>query len=389
MRYSFLKNTSLFVLLLSLLISGCKKDISDRVDLDDNWLISDYLTIDVNNLPNYANQDMPDHYRGPNIDAQDNTPVDNPITDEGATLGRVLFYDTNLSLNGTVSCASCHKQSNGFTDPEVLSIGFQGGLTGAHSMRLGNARYYQGNAMFWDKRAATLEEQTTMPIQDGTEMGFTAAIGGMDSLIHRMQGLVYYPVLFYEAFGSNEITEDKMQKAIAQFVRSMSSTDSKFDEGLAEVFTPGQPGGGANVPFPNFTAEENEGKSLFINPPNAGGLGCAGCHTPPTFSLIGNSRSNGLDQGETTTFKSPSLKNIAATGPYMHDGRFNTLEEVVQHYSNGIQDGPALDGRLRGPGGQPLRLNLSQDQINAVVAFLGTLNDNSLNTDPKFSDPFK
>lgn len=389
MRIPFLKNTILLASLLLLIGTGCEKDINNRLDLDDNWLIRDYLNIDVNNLPNYANQDFPAHYRGPVIDGQDNTPANNPITDAGATLGRVLFYDTNLSLNGTVACASCHRQEDGFNDPARFSRGFDGGLTGAHSMRLGNTRYYAADEMFWDRRAATLEEQTTMPIQDGTEMGFTEAMGGMDSLIRKMQRLVYYPVLFYEAFGTNEITENKMQLALAQFVRSMVSTDSKFDQGLAQVFTPGAPGGGVNAPFPNFSALENEGKSLFVNPPGAGGLGCAGCHAPPTFSLVANSLSNGLDPGETTFFKAPSLKNVALSGTFMHDGRFNTLEQVIRHYSDGIQPGPALDNRLSRPDGQPLHLNLDQGQIDALVAFLETLTDDSLNADPKFSDPFK
>ncbi|MEZ5057259.1 MAG: cytochrome c peroxidase [Saprospiraceae bacterium] len=374
MNTNAFKNLIPVLFLLPFFMVSCDRDIDPRLELDENWLINNYLDIDLDNLPNFANPTLPPFYNGPNVQGVDNTPNDNPTTDAGATLGRVLFYDKQLSINGTIACASCHKQSNGFTDAEVLSIGFEGGLTGAHSMRLANARYYGGDNMFWDKRAATLEEQTTMPIQDGTEMGFTAAMGGMDSLITRMRRLPYYAVLFARAFNTPEITEDHIQKALAQFVRSMVSTGSKFDEGYAQVFNPGQPGAGLNNPFPNFTAEENQGKNLFINPPQAGGLGCAGCHQPPTFSLNANSLSNGLDQGETTIFKSPSLKNTSMTGPYMHDGRFSTLQQGHGAlFKRSSRNGPALDQRLRTPNGQPLRLNLNQQQIDAVIAFLGTL----------------
>ena len=134
------------------------------------------------------------------------------------------------------------------------------------------------------------------------------------------------------------------------------------------------------------------GKQLYFTPPPQGGAGCAGCHNGTTFALAANSQNNGLDADETIIFKSPSLKNIAVTGPYMHDGRFATLEEVVEHYNSGIQMGPTLDNRLRVPtpnGQQPLRLNLSQAEKDALVAFLKTLTDEALLGDEKFSDPFK
>lgn len=150
-----------------------------------------------------------------------------------------------------------------------------------------------------------------------------------------------------------------------------------------------RPDRGLNAPFPVLTAQENRGKQLFLQPPPAGGAGCQACHTAPTFALVGNSRSNGLDAGETRVFKAPSLKGVAVTGPYMHDGRFATLAQVVDHYVSGIQNGPALDQRLRGPGGQPQRLPLTADDKAALVAFLGTLTDNTVAADKRFSDPFK
>ncbi|TNE69310.1 MAG: cytochrome-c peroxidase [Bacteroidetes bacterium] len=372
-----------------LAMTSCSKDPEPTViPPDANTIIGKYLNLNINQLPNYANPGYPVHYSN-NILANDNAPSINRVTDAGAVLGRVLFYDKNLSRNNSVACASCHIQEKGFTDDQTFSEGFDGGLTGAHSMRLGNTNFYTGDRMFWDKRAIDLEDQSTMPIKDHTEMGFDDSVGGIDSLLRKMKALEYYPILFEQAFGTTDITEDRMQRAIAQFVRSMVSTDSKFDRGFAQVFNPAAPGAGDGAPFPNFTPQENQGKALFLSPPNAGGAGCAGCHQPPTFALNANSLSNGLDLGETTVFKAPTLKNIGLTGPYMHDGRFATLEEVVEHYNSGIQPGPALDNRLRNPVGQPLRLNLTANQKQALVAFLQTLSDETLITDSRFADPFK
>jgi cytochrome c peroxidase len=378
--------------ILFLAFSSCRdvdsEEIDDIVDVVVDDEFADYLNLDLNDLADYGT-DWPEYYDADVFDL-DNTPVGNEISSEGATLGRVLFYDKRLSINNEISCASCHQQGNGFTDDPQFSLGFNGvDVTGAHSMRLGNARFYEGIDFFWDRRAASLEEQTTMPIQDAVEMGFDASNGGMDSLIRKMEALVYYPVLFELAFGSEEITEERMQLAMAQFIRSMASVGSEFDEGYSSVFGPG-PGNNIGQDFPNFTALENQGKQIFLDPIPAGGAGCAGCHQPPTFSLDGNSRSNGLDAGETTIFKSPSLKNIGLSEALMHDGRFTTLLEVVEHYNSGIQVGPALDPRLTepGPGSDPVELNLTDTEKQALVAFMETLTDFDLISDPRFSDPF-
>lgn len=393
MKIILLKNNLLVALFGVLIVAGlanCQRDedVLPQPVPTDAEIIRKYLNLDLTNPPNYASPAYPAHYDA-NVRANDNAPSINRVTNAGAMLGRVLFYDKNLSRNNTVACASCHQQAFGFTDPKVLSEGFQGGLTGKHSMRLANTNFYAGDRMFWDKRAVDLEEQTTMPIQDVTEMGFDAASGGIDSLIRKLQGLEYYPVLFKNAFGSPEISEEKLQRALAQFVRSMVSAGSKFDAGFAQVFNPGQPGAGVGAPFPNYTQQENTGKNLFLAPPAQGGAGCAGCHQPPTFALAPNSQSNGLNANETIVFKSPSLKNVGVGGPFMHDGRFATLEQVVEHYNSGIQPGPALDNRLRQPNGQPLRLNLTANQKSALVAFLNTLTDDSLLSDEKFGDPFQ
>ena len=347
------------------------------------------LTVNLNALPNYAAPTWPAHYDAAVI-GQNNAPPGNPVTDRGATLGRVLFHDRQLSINAAVSCASCHQRTNSLTDSERFSVGFNAvDRTDTHSMRLGNSRFYLPGTAFWDKRASTIEAQSTQPIQNAVEMGFDAAHGGITALITRMNGLRYYPELFRFVFGDTVITEDRMQRAIAQYVRSVVSTDSRFDQGFVRAYNPQLPDRGLNAPFINYTAEENRGKVIFLTAPQQGGGGCAACHAAPSFALAGNSRSNGLDANETRVFKSPSLKGVAVTGPYMHDGRFSTLEQVVEHYVSGVQLGPALDNKLRLPTGAPLRLQLNVADKAALVAFMRTLTDTSLVTDPKFGSPFR
>ncbi len=351
--------------------------------------IATYTTLDLTALPSYAQASYPIHYDAQAL-AGDNQPATNGITDLGATLGRVLFHDKRLSVGDTVSCASCHQQALGFGDSATFSTGFQPGLvTGAHSMRLHNARFYTPGTMFWDKRAATLEAQTTQPIQSSVEMGFDAAHGGMPALITKMGALPYYPELFKAVYGDSAITEARMQKALAQYVRSMVSTHSRWDEGAALTYDPTLPGKGVASPKPTFTASENRGQQLFVTGKADGGAGCVICHTAPTFALAGNSLSNGLTAGETRIFKSPSLKGVSDVGPYMHDGSKATLMDVIDHYDHGIQEGPALDPRLRGPNGLPQRLNLSASDKQALVDFLRTLQDPTLDSDPRFTSPFK
>lgn len=346
---------------------------------------------DVLNLPatyyNYSNPDLPDHFTGRQVSNIDNTPGNNPVTNEGATLGRVLFYDVRLSANNSISCASCHVQENGFSDPDQFSTGFAGGLTGRNSMGLANARYYDNGRFFWDERAATLEDQVLGPIQDPVEMGME-----LDDLVAKLQSETYYEVLFEDAFGSSEVTSDRISLALSQFVRSMVSYESRYDEGLAQV------GGDEDDDFPNFTALENRGKDLFFS----GRTQCSNCHETHTFSGD-QARNNGLDaqlsdfgvggvtgrMQDNGEFKTGSLRNIALTAPYMHDGRFETLREVVEFYNTGIQNSPELDNRLRGPGGNGVRrMNLNPQEIDALVAFMETLTDPSFIADEKFSNPF-
>ena len=349
----------------------------------------DYMNL---NLPSHFINNVPGQPLPTSVNGIDNTPADNPITNDGATLGRVLFYDKKLSANGTISCASCHKQDKGFSDDEVLSIGFDGGTTGRHSMTLINSRYYQRGRFFWDERAATLEEQVLMPFQDPVEMGMT-----IEQVVSTVQEQEYYPELFEKAFGSTEITSDKISKALAQFVRSIVSYSSKYDQGRASSTSPG-----AN--FANFTAEENLGKNLFFQTiPNGGGA-CFGCHTTEAFvSANPGPQNNGLDLVSTTDlgagavytnpifegrFKTSTLRNIELTAPYMHDGRFATLEEVVEHYNSGIQAHPTLSPALTDDNGNPVRLNFTEAEKAALVAFLKTLTDNTVSDEVKWSNPF-
>ncbi len=350
--------------------------------------VTAFLTLDMNALPNFAAPSYPVHYDAA-VMGRENSGA-NPVTNIGAALGGVLFHDRQLSVNGTVSCASCHQQADGFTDRARFSVGFDGvRRTDMHSMRLANARFQPDAGFFWDRRAATLEAQATEPIRNAVEMGFDSSVGGMDSLLRRMRTLPYYPELFRAAFGDSLITEDRMQRALAQYMRSIVSTRSRWDDEYARVYSLTVPNRGLNLNLAGLSAAENRGRQLFFDPPPQGGAGCAGCHSAPTFALAVGVRGNGLDAGEVIAFKSPSLKNVAVRGPYMHDGRFETLEAVVEHYASGVRLGPALDQRLRGGNGQPLRLNLTAADKAALVAFLGTLTDSVLLSDPKFGNPFR
>jgi cytochrome c peroxidase len=395
MNFKIILQVSLFYLI----IFSCSSNNTTTNEPEDNTIIpvdlSSYFTVDFNALPNYANQDIPNYI------TKDNTPASNPITDQGAILGRILFYDTNLSSNNTVACASCHVQSEAFGDANTASTGINGSKA-RHSMRLVNNRFANGNAFFWDKRAATLEIQTTQPIQDHIEMGFSGEDGDLsfDDLIVKLENIPYYSVLFSNAFGTETITEDRIQQVLAQFVRSIQSFDSKYDEGRMLVAN-------NNQPFPNFSALENSGKNLFTQPPvfnNTGmringGVGCAGCHQAPEFDVDPNSLNNGVigtigQLGtDLTNTRAPSLRDLVkqngtTNGGFMHNGAFEELIEVVNHYNEIDPTGNNnLDPRLR-PGGNAQQLNMNLDEKNALVAFMETLTGEDIYTNPKWSNPF-
>ena len=391
-----------FLVILVLSMTSCSHHHGDSTDISpiEEVLLADLPSGTTSVVPvlptpafEYVNIALPAHFRVANGRGQnavvntDNTPRTNPLTNDGATLGRVLFYDNNLSFNRTTACASCHNQSQSFTDSNRLSKGFLGGLTRRHSMSLANARYFQSGRFFWDERAATLETQVLMPFQDATEMGMTLPL-----VVERIREQTYYPALFQKAFGTTTITADLTARALAQFVRSMVSANSKYDVGRSRVAT-------VNTDFPNFTASENNGKRLFLS----GRGNCSGCHATEAH-IANNPTNNGVDAVSTTdlgvfettrrpqdlgAFKVPSLRDIAVTAPYMHDGRFSTLEQVVEHYNSGIRPHTNLDRRLRDNRGQPIRMNLSQQEKQDLVAFLRTLTDLSFLNDVKFSNPFR
>lgn len=344
--------------------------------------------IDFAQVANYTAPPLPAYF-DETVAALDNSPASNPIDDRVATLGRVLFHDLRLSTNNRASCATCHQQRFGFTDPMRFSNGIStAGTTDFHAMRLGNLRYWRPGTAFWDRRAANAEAQASQPLHSLVEMGWGGPAGDIEALIRKMAATTYYPDLFAWAFGSATITEPRIQQALAQFVRAMVSHTSRWDTGYARVFSPTAPNRALDVDLPNFTPQENRGRHLFMTDVGAGGAGCASCHRPPTFALAADARSNGLDAGETRLFKAPSLRNVGLTGPYMHDGRFATLAEVVDFYASGVSDGPALDPRLR-QGRAPRRPSLSAADRAALVAFLMTLDDPVLTTDPRFGDPFR
>jgi cytochrome c peroxidase len=330
----------------------------------------------------YADVALPAHFNTPNAQKFDNTPKDNPVTNAGATLGRVLFYDTRLSANDTVACGSCHVQSHAFVDPNRASRGFNGGMTDRHAMNLVNLRYDPRARFFWDERGGNLESMVLMPAVNHLEMGQDLkqlpAILGRDPR---------YAPLFRAAFGDATITTDRVSRALAQFLRSMVSYQSKYDAGRAQATS-------SSDDFDNFTRQENRGKALFLR-------NCGLCHLPneqDAHFIMVEPVNTGLDDDTTHTdggvgditlnpkdigrFKSPTLRNVEVTAPYMHDGRFATLDAVVDHYSSGGKNHPNKDVRI-----QPM--HFTDSEKGAIIAFLETLTDPKFLADPKFSDPFK
>ncbi|MGB0806970.1 MAG: cytochrome-c peroxidase [Salibacteraceae bacterium] len=379
------------VVLISIFLSvvSCDRKKKETTILPvhvENGVLFKYL-----NLPNYPfdyeSKNIPAFLDAQNIAIHDNTPVNNPITNSGATLGRVLFYDKNLSKNNTVSCSSCHIQSHGFSDTLALSRGYTGLFTKRHSMGLANARYRENGRFFWDERAPTLEAQVLMPIQDSIEMGMN-----LIDLELKLLSLPYYPILFKRAFGDSLITSQRISKALAQFVRSMVSFDSRFDQGRRAHKV--------NEPFSNFTNQENLGKDVFYSL-NKGM--CSSCHftdamitdvarnnglsREPDDNGLENVTGNPLDRGK---FRAPSLRNIAVRAPFMHKGDYRDLKSVINTYSTGISWSPTLDGHLMSPGNTAaVRFNLSEEEKIALEFFLNTLTDYDFLKSEMYSDPFK
>jgi cytochrome c peroxidase len=383
---------------------GCKKLDLTIVNPNENAVFDPYAAtkaafgtnIDFANLNNYANQTKPAYILNDNSG-------NNPITNPKATLGRILFYDKSLSVNNTISCASCHKQAFAFSDTALVSKGVEGGVTIRHSMRLVNARFSNEPKFFWNERAASLEVQTTIPIQDHVEMGFSGVNGrgNINSLVNKLGGINYYKEIFKTVYGDTIVTEVRLQESLAQFIRSIQSFDAKFDAGRALV-------NNERDPFPNYTNLENAGKNLYLAPPVfdgvgnriAGGAGCNGCHRAPEFDIDPNSRNNGIvgvigsNAIETNNTRAPSLRDLvkadgSSNGRMMHNGQFSTIEGVLAHYNNipNIAANNNLDNRLRADG-VGNKLNLTATEITQLVAFIKTLGGTNVYTDKKWSNPF-
>jgi cytochrome c peroxidase len=300
-------------------------------------------------------------------------PRDNPLIAERVALGKQLFHETALSRDGTISCASCHQEKAAFSDPRRFSPGVEGHLGTRHAMPLFNLAWHK--TFFWDGRAPSLRAQALMPIQNHAEMD-----ANLTYVTARLAAKTDYPSAFRAAFGSPEITPEKMGLALEQFLLTLTSFDSKFDRVArgAEKFTPEEQRG-----FQLFSTEYDPRRGQF-------GADCFHCHGGPLFQSQ-TFANNGLDsdfpdigrakvtgkKSDEGKFAVPSLRNVALTGPYMHDGRFKTLEEAVAHYCKGVKRSATLDPNLaKHPnGGVPL----SKEDQSALVAFLKTL------TDPRFA----
>lgn len=314
------------------------------------------------------------------------TPDDNPLTREGIELGRRLFHDPILSADSTMSCNSCHELSGNFTDNKRLSKGIDGVEGKRSSMTLLNVGF-ANTGLFWDGRVNTLEEQALLPIQDPVELHTT-----WPDVVAKLKVHEDYPARFRKAFGItnvNEIDKFLTAKALAQFERIIiSSGEAKYDRVIA----------GTAV----FSDLELDGHDIFfdINDDVTRHAECGHCHNAPLFTT-NEYFNNGIDEvatledfsdkgrGEVTdkrfdmgTFKVPTLRNIESSAPFMHDGRFSTLDEVIDHYATGGRPADNLAPVLR-------PLNLDEYDRSALKAFIKTLEDPVMLENPMLSNPFE
>lgn len=312
---------------------------------------------------------------------------DNILTVATVELGRALFYEKKLSKDNSISCSSCHNQKFAFSDKSKFSKGVGNKLGLRNSMSVTNMAWNR-NKFFWDGRADLLRHQSLMPIQDKLEMDET-----LENVINKLSADNYYNKQFFKAFGKSKITDTLISLALEQFMFTIVSNNSKYDKFLAKEVA--------------LTESEERGRQLFFteyNPdlPEKSGADCAHCHSSFNFS---NDRyfNNGLfEESEITDvgfqnvtnnpndrgkFKTVSLRNIALTALYMHDGQFENLKDVVKHYNSGLKKSNTFDPALEYTRNKGLML--SDEDINDLVNFLNTLTDEDLMTNPKYSDPFK
>jgi len=364
MPYSSIKYSILGIAFLALVfVTGCRKD-----------KVSDFE-------PTPYVLQIPSHF--PNMPI----PANNPMTVEGVELGRFLFYEKKLSGDNSISCASCHLPQFSFTDPNQFSTGITGEQGDRNSMALINMGWQ--HFFFWDGRAKTLEEQLFEPIPNPIEMNQS-----WSDAVAKLKADPKYPEMFAKAFGEPGIDSVKVTKALAQFIRTMISADSKYDVMYKHInglsLSPAEEQIRQGV-----TVEEWAGYDLFLS---LNGADCLHCHNGPLMQVQIFSN-NGLDQtftdpgrmgvtgdpSDAGKFKVPTLRNIAFTGPYMHDGRFQTLEEVIEHYSSGVQMSSTIDPMIEFAHMGGVQLDAQEKQL--LKAFLLCLSDEKFMNNPKFANP--
>lgn len=321
-------------------------DSSEKLDFNSN------LTLDVQ-----------DYFEG-EIPFDSLFYVTKPNHDEIASLGRLLFYDTRLSQNNSISCASCHQQNKGFSDDQRFSSGLKNYTTKRNSLSLVNNAYHASH--FWEGHRGGLEDHILDPISNHIEMGMRS----IDDLVVKLSSIEGYENLFEQVF-EKEISEPLIKESLATFVASIISYNTKFDKGQS-------------IDFANFSLAEKQGMELFF-----GKAKCGNCHKGGHYTASWRQSANigleldyedeGAGEGK---FKIPSLRNIALTSPYMHDGRFETLEDVLDHYVDGVKDHPSLDWALQS------KIELTDIEKEQLVSFLHTLTDYELTTAQKHSNPF-
>lgn len=384
-----------FLLGTILTFLSCRKENRETISVSDYFKLNVASRLTVSEEAPMVSILLPDYFTGM-FDANVGVP-------SKFELGRVIFYDRHLSEDGLVSCASCHRQENGFSDPRRYSKGIYGRLSTRNSMALGNTIWFGGSMgidsmggvrlpLFWDSRAHSVGEQARSAFLNEHELGLS-----MPEVIERMEQQSYYAWLVNRAWGDSLITEERIFESLAHFMGSISSADTEFDRAL-------QHAGGFDFlggVLPAFSEAKNRGKTLYLEH-------CHSCHgslySPPFIFEANNGLENpytdpgkGAISGlfyERGVFRVPGLRNISVSGPYMHDGRFETLMEVIEHYNSGVQSIFGLHGDLLTFNEvtqtySPKRLQLTEADKSALVAFLHTLEDRMLLTDSLFSDPFR
>ena len=386
------------ILSVLLFVVGCSPDPQEPSGLS----IDDELLTDITFSPTSYTLQVPNGFPNPII------PADNPMTVEGIELGRRLFYDPILSGDSTMSCQGCHKQEYAFADKFSVNVGIDGIAGTRNPPPLFNLAFV-ANGLNWDASAITLEEQAIIPITSPIELHES-----LENVTHKLKRHPLYPTWFRQAFGietKGEITDDLARKALAQFIRTMVSAESKWDRSLGLV-------PGSIRPF--LTDSEQRGNLLFNSEnqyvtSSSGQIDslvdkeCLHCHKGGRLFTNNAFVNNGLTEtqnllnfpdlgmgaitgniSDNGKFRTPSLLNIELTAPYMHDGRFATLEEVIDHYGMHLKESPNIDGilgaRMNNPNVAPIRF--TQQEKTDIINYLKTLTDTAFVNNPQFTNPW-